>query len=200
MNGEIKNKELSSSMKSWLFLIAIIATIIIPQIIANQYNTEFAFGYPIGEEYKMVKAIAALIGMFLVGNFIRQFRFNKTLKIFLSVISLIPFAKLIIATTLCLLWENKQKEPKDITSTPWKEKAKDLALLLIGYFAVYNFIFGITGLLFLNEQDQMVMNVLKILVSALFFYVIYQRKIYLNQRDFIFYIIGAFLFTSYLVL
>lgn len=186
MENQIENKNLISNKKQWIFITLILATIIVPQIIANQYNTEFVFGYPVGEEYRIVKAIAALIGMFLVGNFIQQFHLNKSLKIFLSIISLIPIARLMTATALFFLWKRKDHNAKNKISL--KERGRDIVLLVIGGLVVYNFILAITGFLFFGMTDLSIKNIFSILISILFFYAIYKRNIYLVQIDLIIYI------------
>ena len=196
MDNKIETENLISNKKRLFFIVIIIATIVIPQVIANQYNTEFAFGYPIGEEFQIAKVIAALIGVFLVYNFLQEFHLSKSFKVLLSIISLIPLVRLIIAAALCLLWKEKDNDSKNTITL--QERIRDIAFLFIGYLCISTFIFGITGFLFLSETESIIINLLRVLISTLFFYALYKRKIYLIQSNLILYIVSTWIILFFI--
>jgi len=137
----------------------------------------------------MWKAISGLVGAFLIYLFLEEFRLNKPLAILLSLLSLIPLIRLIVVVALCLTWKAKDSDPQNLAVTPLGDRLKNITLLFVGYVAIYNFIFGTTGVLFLSAEEAVISNLLRVLISAIFFYFIYKRKIYLNQTDFLGYVV-----------
>lgn len=199
MENKIESVKIENSVKPWVLFMLIIVSVLVPQIVANQFAGDFVFGYPTGGEYQTWSTIAGSAGVFITYVFLKDFHLNKSLTTLLSLLAVVPLIRLIIAVALMLSWGARSVTSQKTTPL-LINRFKNIALVFVGYLAIYNFIFGTAGLIFLSAEVSVVSSILRMLISSMFFYFIYKRKIYLSQIDLIGYVIGATVLAYYLFL
>lgn len=181
------------SGRRWLFLILILATIIVPQIIANQYNTDFAFGYPIGGEYQMAKAISAIFSLFIIFYFLKKLpiKISPALNVLIGILSLVPLFRLAIGS-LFFLTDQTIDKPSHVKYLSW-DGVKASVIVGIGFYSLYLFIFSLSDLIFLYNTESLLINLSRLIASGLVLFFILRRKNEMTQANVIEYLILVFL-------
>lgn len=163
--------------KRWLFLVLTLLTVLIPNIIAWQFNKEFVFGYPIGEEYGMAKAIAALFALGIIGNYISPLKINRYFKFGIVFLSILPIFRLYIAAYLFFISRN-EIDTKESAFIPLKRVLLDTLVLFAGFWCIYLVTLSVVPLL---AQIEAMTNLFRVLLAFLVFYLIQRRDFSLNN-------------------
>lgn len=157
--------------KRWLFLILILLTVLVPNIIAWQFNNEFVFGYPIGKEYGMAKSIAALLALGIIWNYILPLKINQYLKLPIVFLSIIPIFRVYIVTYLFFI-SRKGRELEKGNSISWKQVFLDTLILFIGFWSIRMVTLSVVPLL---AQMEVTANLFRVLLGLFVFYLIQRR-------------------------
>lgn len=177
--------------KRWLFLVLTLLTVLIPNIIAWQFNKEFVFGYPIGEEYGMAKGIAALFALGIIGNYISSFKINNYFKFVMVFLSMLPIFRLYIAAYLFFISRN-EIDSKESDFVPLKRVLLDTLVLFAGFWCIYLVTLSVVPLL---AQIDVLTNFFRALLAFLVFYLIQRRYFSLNNPTLIsFLLLGLILY------
>lgn len=180
--SEVSDTQSDSSLikrggKRWIFLLVIFLTVLVPNIIAWQFNKEFAFDYPIGEEFQIAKSIGAIIALIMIWNYISLFKINKYLKFVLVFLSLIPLFRLYLVSYLFLI----SKDATDLNgSDPISPKkvTLDILVLFIGFWSIYLISQSVIPLL---AQIEVMTNLLRLLLAFIVLYFVSLRHFRLNN-------------------
>ena len=177
--------------KRWLFLVLTLLTVLIPNIVAWQFNKEFVFGYSIGEEYGMAKGIAALFALGILGNYIASFKINNYFKFGIVFLSILPIFRLYIAAYLFFISRNKIGS-KESAFIPLKRVLLDTLVLFAGFWCIYLVTLSVVPLL---AQIEVLTNFLRSLLAFFVFYLIQRRYFSLNKPTLIsFLLLGLILY------
>lgn len=194
--SEVSNKQndlvtKKENRKRWFFLVLTLLTVLIPNIIAWQFNKEFVFGYPIGEEYGMAKGIAALFALGIIGSYIASFKINHYFKFLIVLLSILPIFRLYIATYLFFTSVNKI-DSKESDVIPPKPVLLDTLVLFAGFWCIYLVTLSVVPLL---AQVEVMNNLVRVLAASLIFYYIQRRYFSLNNPTLIsFLLLGLVLY------
>jgi len=188
-------KQKKRTRKRWIFLALTLLTVLIPNIIAWQFNKEFVFGYPIGEEYGMAKGIAALFALGIIGNYISPFKINNYFKFVIVFLSILPIFRLYIAAYLFFISRSEienEIDSKESAFVPLKRVLLDTLVLFAGFWSIYLVTLSVVPLL---AQIEAMTNLFRVLLAFLVFYLIQRRYFSLNNPTLVsFLLLGLILY------
>lgn len=175
------------------FIALIMATLFVPAIISNS-STAWLTSIRQSFDLSIITTISSIVAAFVVFIFLLEVKMNVSLKILLALLSLVPSLSLIIASALFLAQLQHGNDFKPTLT----ERLKNHFLILIGYLSIYSFIFGLTGLIFFIGYGEKISDSIRVAVSTLLLYAIYNRDIKLGRFDLFIYVIIAIIFTALL--
>lgn len=180
--SEASNKQDNFSLtkgdrKRWIFLLVIFLTVLVPNIIAWQFNKEFTFDYPIGKEYQMAKSIGAIVALIVIWNYISFFKVNKYFKFVLVFLSLIPLFRLYLASYLFFISKDVTDLNESNSVSP-KKVILDTLVLFIGFWSIYLISQSVIPLL---AQIEVMTSFLRLLLAFIVLYFVSLRHFRLNN-------------------